>query len=126
MPKQSTETVEIDAPAAQTQLYLISALVQDEALLDKLTNLVKAAGAQIKKAESLGSKQLSVKINKHRALVLLSIFFDAPGATVDQLQKSLRHEEEIERFLITTWRGPLDQPRRNRDRKAKEETDVQS
>lgn len=92
------------------QLYLISALVQKDEALDELASYLKKAGCLVKKTENLGLKTLYVTINKHSALTLVSVFFTAPAAVAHKLQASLRHEESLERFLLTTWRGDLEAP----------------
>ena len=104
--------VETPEQADAGQLYLVSALVQKDKALDHLVEFLKKAGCEIKKTENLGVKSLYVRINKHNSLTLISVFFTAPGAVAHKLQQTLRHEEAIERFLLTTWRGDLNPPER--------------
>ncbi len=107
------------AEAAETgALYLVSALVQKDEALDELTAFLKKAGCDIKKTENLGVKTLYVPINKHNSLTLVSVFFTAPAAVAHKLQESLKHEEAVERFLLTTWRGDLE-PRERKPRGAR-------
>lgn len=109
--KTVTPAVEINEGE---RLYLLSALVETEADFDKLVAFMKATDVTIKKTENLGSRPLFVKINKHSSLLLTSIFFTSEPATANQLQETLKHEENVARFLLTTWRGPLDAPVRSR------------
>lgn len=114
------QIVETTDKAEAGQLYLVSALVQKDDALDQLTAYLKKAGCDIKKTENLGVKNLYVPINKHHALTLVSAFFTAPAAVAHQLQQALRHEEYVERFLLTTWRGDLEA--RERKPRVKKET----
>ncbi len=107
MEEKVVETAEL---AETGQLYLVSALVQKDEALDELVAFLKKAGCLVKKTENLGVKTLYVTINKHSALTLVSVFFTAPAAIAHKLQATLRHEEYVERFLLTTWRGDLEAP----------------
>lgn len=108
-----------EATAAATQLYLLSALVQSEAALKMIEGIVAQHG-KVAKAESLGAKQLAFAINKHRELTLVSVFFHADPSVLTQLEKELKAEGDIQRCLVTTWRGDInkemtsDRPRRER------------
>lgn len=91
-------------------LYLLSALTKEAGALDELKKFVTDAGATVVKAEDLGSRKLAFPINKHAELTLVSVFFSADGAASHALQEALRHEEWVERFLVTTWNASPDQP----------------
>ncbi len=120
-----------EAPVAASQLYLLSALVQKEASLKTIESLV-AEHAKVAKAESLGAKQLAFSINKHRELTLVSVFFHAEPGIIPQLEKELKTEDEVERYLITTWRGDInkemtsDRPRRERSTKIEEKVEAKA
>lgn len=96
----------------EEQLYLLSALVKDDAAFEDLQNFLKKAQLTIKKSESLGRRMLAYPINKERELTLVSVFFTADPKIIPELDQSLRHEESLERFLLTTWKGDLDAPKR--------------
>lgn len=115
------ETPNDVAPKTNGQLYLLSALVQKDSSLKTLEGIISTKG-KIAKAESLGSKTLAFPINKHRELTLVSIFFTAEPSDIPGLEKELAVEEEVERHLMTTWRGDMNRemtsvrPRRDRFR----------
>ena len=111
----------ITEPSGATGLYLISALVKNDEALEKVASFIKESGAEVKKAENLGIKSLVFPINKNHQLTLVSVFFTAESKTANKLQETLRHEEFIERFLLTTWRGPIELPPRKNARVKKEE-----
>lgn len=119
MTTKEVETVETtEAPTAH--LYLVSALVKNETVLDHLSELITNHGATVKKAENLGLKQLSYPIKKQSSLYLVSVFFTAGKEMIAELEKEVNRDEQIERALITTWRGDIDAPERNRNRDRKE------
>jgi ribosomal protein S6 len=118
MAKEKT-TTELEIPAS-TRLYLVSALVSDEKELETLAALIKKHNAEIKKQESLGAKKLTYSINKHKELILISIFFTADGATVKTIEKAMEHEDGIERFILTKWDAEVDSNRKSRDSRKKD------
>ncbi len=97
----------------KSRMYLMSALAKDAAsALGELTALVASAGSKVEKAEDLGLKKLAFPINKHRELSLVSVFFNATSQTIRTLDGELKHAETIERYLLSTWRAGLDEPKR--------------
>ncbi len=114
MPETAVKEKEIVETASETSggLYLLSALVDKDAALADLAELIKAAGADVKKTENLGPKNLYVKIAGTQNLTLVSVYFTAEPAVANELQTSLKSEEEIKRFLLTTWRGDINPPAR--------------
>lgn len=106
MVKEKTTSTEIKVAAVTGQLYLLSALVQKEETL-KLLKKVVSSKAEIVKEENLGKKTLAYPINKHSELTLLSIFFTAEPTNLIAIEKELHVEEEIERYLVTSWSAEL-------------------
>lgn len=99
------------APA--TELYLASALVVSEDSLAHFAKVIESHGAEIKKSESLGQKQLFHPINKHNSLYLVSVFFTVTPKEVPAIEAELRRDDMIERVIITTWRADINQPMRS-------------
>ena len=92
--------------------YLLTALVKEEKDFDDLIAFAKNYEIIIVKTENLGEQPLSFPINKHKVLTVVSIFFTADGGVIPQIEKELRHEEYVERFLLTTWKADPDAPKR--------------
>ena len=97
----------------RSELYLISALVKTEAAFDEMVAFLKTQALEIKKTENLGERALAHVINKHRTLLLVSIFFTADPAVIPALNKALKTEDAVERYLLTDWKGDIDAPRRS-------------
>ncbi len=104
--KNSTEKIK-PGKASFEGRYLLSALVQDEKALEGIAKLVEATEAKVLKSESLGKKTLTFAINKHKELILVSVFFEGTAQQVNNLEKTLKHEEEIERFILTKWHAEI-------------------
>lgn len=111
-----SDTKETTIPEGE-KLYLLSALVKQEADLAELVEFVKKHELTLKKSEFIGPKTLSFPVNKQRELSLVSIFFTADSAVVPTFEKTLRHEDYVQRFLLTDWKGDIDAPKRNQDRR---------
>lgn len=109
-----TDTVaEVDTEnAAPSRMYLLSALVSDSPkALKELNDLVVSLGSNIEKAEDLGARRLAFAVNGHRQLSLVSVFFKTDRQTIKTLEGELRHAETIERFLLSSWRASLEDPK---------------
>ena len=102
---------------------------QVDALSDQFTTVLTENGGAVKKKEYWGLKSLSYRIKKNRKghYVLLNI--DAPPAAVHEMERQMRINEDILRFLtvrvealedgpsaMLQSRGREDRPRRFDDR----------
>lgn len=112
MTKTSVKEEIVEVAAAADQLYLLSLLVQDEKALATVKDYLKDR-VKILKDENLGVKTLAYPINKHKELTLISIFFTANSDVVGPIERELKLEEEVERFLLTTWRGDINKEMTN-------------
>jgi small subunit ribosomal protein S6 len=72
---------------------------QVDALADTFTAIVKDKGGDVKKRESWGLRNLAFRIRKNRKghYVLLNI--DAPPAAVQELERTMRFNEDVIRFM---------------------------
>jgi small subunit ribosomal protein S6 len=77
-----------DVPAAQV-----------DTLADTLTNIVKEQGGQVTKKEYWGLRNLTYRIKKNRKGHYMLLNIDGPAAAVKELERNLRLNEDILRFL---------------------------
>ncbi len=72
---------------------------QVDALADAFTAIIKDKGGDVKKRESWGLRNLAFRIRKNRKghYVLLNI--DAPPAAIHELERNMRLNEDVIRFL---------------------------
>jgi ribosomal protein S6 len=120
MAKTETKTEKVDVAAAAGRLYLLTFLVRDEKSLTTVKDHLKDR-VTIVKEESLGPKTLAFPINKHPELTLMSIFFTADHNVIAGIEKELKLEDEVERFLLTDWQGDINKEDRAERRRVKKE-----
>jgi len=102
---------------------------QVEALTAALTELVQANGGTVAKTEFWGLKSLAYRIKKNRKGHYVMLGLDAPAAAVGELERNLRINEDVMRYL-TIRVGALDpgpsammQARQGRDDRRRDERD---
>ena len=88
---------------------------QVQALLDRATRQIAAAGGQIVKVSPWGRRRLAYPIGPYREGSYFLVLFDAPADAVLELERSLNISEEVMRHLVTrverpTARRSSDQP----------------
>jgi small subunit ribosomal protein S6 len=103
---------------------------QVDALADSFTQLIAEHGGEVKKRESWGLRNLAYRMNKNRKGHYVLFNIDAPAAAVAELERTMRINEDVLRYLtirvealeegpspIMLNRGSReDRPRRDRDR----------
>jgi len=72
---------------------------QVDTLADELTELVKTNGGQVAKREYWGLKNLAYKMKKNRKGHYVLLTLDAPAAAVTELERIMRYNEDILRYL---------------------------
>lgn len=87
----------------QIERYLLSALVENPTTLEEIKKIVTDFDGEIVKTEELGERKLAFPINKKSELHLVSIFFMNKPEVIPGLEKQLRSEDKIARFLLTRW-----------------------
>lgn len=105
----------------QTSRYLLTFLAKDRSALGEIEKIVKEHG-QIEKKEDLGVKKLFFPINKEWELSLLSIFFQADSSVIKKLERQLKEQNSIFRFILTRWNAEIEkniQPKRKQTVTAK-------
>src|ERR1043165_3546448 len=72
---------------------------QVDALADTFTQLIGEQGGEVKKSEYWGRPHLSYRMKKNRKghYVLLNI--DAPAAAISELERTMRINEDVLRYL---------------------------
>ena len=85
---------------------------RSQAVIDRTTRQVVAAGGQIVKVAPWGRRRLAYPIDRHREGSYHIILFEAPGAVVVELERGLLITEEVLRHLVTRIERPVRAPRR--------------
>ncbi len=79
---------------------------QVQALLDRATRSIAAAGGQIVKVSPWGRRRLAYQIGQHREGSYFLVIFDAPATAVLELERGLNITEEVIRHLVTRVERP--------------------
>jgi small subunit ribosomal protein S6 len=79
---------------------------QVQALLDRATRQIAAAGGQIVKVSPWGRRRLAYPIGQYREGSYFLVLFDAPADAVLELERSLNITEEVMRHLVTRVERP--------------------
>ena len=79
---------------------------QVQALLDRATRSIAAAGGQIVKVSPWGRRRLAYPIGQYREGSYFIVLFDAPPDAVLELERGLNITEEVMRHLVTRVERP--------------------
>ncbi|MGH6980785.1 MAG: 30S ribosomal protein S6 [Stellaceae bacterium] len=72
---------------------------QVDALADQFAGIVAAQGGEVKKRESWGLRNLAFRIKKNRKGHYVLLNLDAPPAAVSEMERNMRINEDILRYL---------------------------
>ncbi len=93
---------------------------RSQAVLEKSTRTITAAGGQIVKVSPWGRRRLAYPIGAYREGSYHIVLFDAPPEVVVELEHGLNITEEVMRHLVTR----IERPSSSRRTESTEDTDV--
>jgi small subunit ribosomal protein S6 len=79
---------------------------RSQAVVDRTTRQIVAAGGQIVKVAPWGRRRLAYPIDRHREGSYQIILFEAPSEAIRELEHSLLITEEVLRHLVTRVERP--------------------
>ena len=85
---------------------------RSQAVIDRITRQITAAGGQITKVAPWGRRRLAYPIDRYREGSYHIILFHAPGDALAELEHSLLITEEVLRHLVTRDERPVKVARR--------------
>jgi small subunit ribosomal protein S6 len=88
---------------------------KSQALVDRTTRQIVAAGGQIVKVAPWGRRRLAYPIDRHREGSYQIILFEAPATAITELEHTLLITEEVLRHLVTRVERPIKTARREGD-----------
>ena len=86
---------------------------RSQAVIDRTTRQIVAAGGQIVKVAPWGRRRLAYAIDRHREGSYHIVLFDAPGEAIRELERGLLITEEVLRHLVTRVERPARPSRRD-------------
>lgn len=72
---------------------------QVDSLIQQYKGVVEAEGGSVGRVENLGLKTLAYRIQKNRKAHYVMLNLDAPASAITELERQLRINEDILRFL---------------------------
>ena len=72
---------------------------QVDALIDRFENVIKENGGKVTKKENWGLRTLAYRMNKNRKGYYVLFNIDAPAAAVIELERQMRFDEDVIRYL---------------------------
>lgn len=75
-----------------------------------MQKIVEGANGTVVRADEWGMRDLAHLIKKQRRGYYIRLEYDAPGTTVKELERNLRINENILRFLSTVRKAPVAAP----------------
>jgi small subunit ribosomal protein S6 len=85
---------------------------RSQAVIDRTTRQITAAGGQIVKVAPWGRRRLAYPIERYREGSYHIVLFQAPGEALIELEHSLLITEEVLRHLVTRDERPVKAARR--------------
>ena len=86
---------------------------RSQAVVDRTTRQIVAAGGQIVKVAPWGRRRLAYPIDRHREGSYQIILFEAPSDAIVELEHTLQITEEVIRHLVTRVERPVKAGRRD-------------
>jgi small subunit ribosomal protein S6 len=86
---------------------------KSQALVDRTTRGIVAAGGQIVKVAPWGRRRLAYPIDRHREGSYQIILFESPPEAITELEHTLLITEEVLRHLVTRVERPIKAARRD-------------
>jgi small subunit ribosomal protein S6 len=99
---------------------------KSQALIDRTTRGIVAAGGQIVKVAPWGRRRLAYPIDRHREGSYHIILFEAPSDSIVELEHTLLITEEVLRHLVTRVERPAKSTRGDDDLDELDDTDLPS
>jgi small subunit ribosomal protein S6 len=96
---------------------------RSQAVIDRTTRQITAAGGQITKVAPWGRRRLAYPIDRYREGSYHIVLFHAPGEALAELEHSLLITEEVLRHLVTRDERPVKVSRREGDEAETDELD---
>jgi small subunit ribosomal protein S6 len=94
-----------------------------QAVIDRTTRGIVAAGGSIVKVAPWGRRRLAYQIDRYREGSYHIILFEAPSDAIVEMERTLQITEEVLRHLVTRDERPARAPRRDGAPETGEETE---
>jgi small subunit ribosomal protein S6 len=86
--------------------YIISPVLEDdeyEGIVDKFTNLIRDNGGEIDEVDEWGIRKFEYEMNGKSSGYYVNAYFTAPGELIEKLERGLRIDDQIMRYLTLKY-----------------------
>jgi len=87
-------------------LYVLKPTLTDEetsANIAKIENILVKEGAEILATNKMGMRKLAYPVDKNERGVYTIVYFKAPGTIVNELERNLKFNEEVIKYLTVRY-----------------------
>ena len=112
-PKTLSETMNDQQSYYETMYILRPDIAEDEVNnhIDKYNKLLEEFGGSILDSQMRGKRRLAYQIAKHREGVYVQLSHQGDGQHIFKIEKAMRLNEDVIRYMTVKQEGPLPTPR---------------
>jgi small subunit ribosomal protein S6 len=86
--------------------YIISPVLEDdeyEEIIDKFTSFIRDNGGEIDEVDEWGIRKFEFEMNGKGSGYYVNTYFTAPGELIEKLERSLRIDDQVMRYLTLKY-----------------------
>lgn len=86
--------------------YIISPVLEDdeyEEIIDKFTSFIRDNGGEIDEVDEWGIRKFEFEMNGKGSGYYVNAYFTAPGELIEKLERSLRIDDHVMRYLTLKY-----------------------
>jgi len=92
-------------------LFILKPTLSDEekaAIVENIKNVITQKGGEVVALDNIGVRQLAYPINKFERGHYYIVYYKAPAEAVLELERQMRYNEEILRFMTVKYESKKD------------------
>ena len=103
-------------------MFVVSGVLkeqQTQQTINRVKNLIEDGDGEISDLEELGSQRLAYQIDRKRTGYYVNVYFEAPGALIPRIERSMTIDDDILRYLTLRMDAKMQRHReRQKQRRA--------
>lgn len=100
--------------------FIVSGVLKEQQTrqaIDRVKKLITDNGGEILEVDEWGSQRLAYKIDKKRTGFYVNLYFEAPGALISRLERSMSIDDDILRYLTLRMDAKMQRHRERQKRR---------
>ena len=92
-------------------LFILKPTLSDEekaAIVENIKNVIAQKGGEVVAVDNIGVRQLAYPINKFERGHYYIVYYKAPGDAVLELERQMRYNEELLKFMTVKYESKKD------------------